>query len=206
MSSLVSVTSICNQALAYIGLQPISGPDLTASGNSSRVCAIHYDRSRQTLLRQFPWAFAAKFSKVTFTKNASNGAMTATLPSDYIKMISTAFGDNTYQIIGREVYYRADTMGCGFSPILMGSAALGGVGNNIYYVYDLVDTALFDPLFVDCIALDLASRIARPLVGSLQEAQALRVQAREALATAMSIASQEESTEVFGNGPNIGYY
>lgn len=53
---MASKIQVCNIALSMLGAASIS--DLSESSNEARACALHFEDTLNTLLRQHPWNFA----------------------------------------------------------------------------------------------------------------------------------------------------
>ena len=168
----VSKVEICNYALQAIGDESI----LTLSDKTvpAQQCNLRYDSVRRSLLEMGLWNFAIK--RVSLPLSATppvfDFSHAFTLPSDLLRVIGTD------RQLG--VNFGTDPLFNGYKTIGFGDAYTGKdrykieSGHLLYdddvckiaYIVDLEDTTKFSPLFVDCLSLFLASRIAYKITGS----------------------------------------
>lgn len=150
----VSETSICNMALTRIGHDFISS--LTESTKAGRLCNLHYEPTRDALLRSHPWNFAvrrAELSQIANVPTYEFGYAYA-LPTDFLRMVRTqseAEGDNfEYRIEGQ--------LGSSSKVLVTDEGTM-----KIEYIAKITDPTAFDAAFVDVLAQRLAAEIAVPL-------------------------------------------
>lgn len=146
-------TTICNLALAKIGdLSIMSLDDPTPEARFSK---LFYAPTCQELFRAHNWNWATSFSRLSpiATPPEIGWDCAYALPTDFGRMlIFNSFASRTptevYQIVGNQIY-TDETYA------------------EISYIRLINDESLFDPMFVECLALKLGSKFARPLAGSL---------------------------------------
>ena len=171
----ISETSICNLALTRLGHMQITS--LTEGTKASDLCTLHYDLSRDALLRAHPWNFA--ISRVTLAQDATTPNhefdYRHTLPVDCLKVIRTDWeadgftstavygfpGLNgyagavvPYRIEGRYLLTNEDTV-------------------KIEYIASITDPTQFDVLFVDLLAQRLAAEICIALTDNQSAAKTM---------------------------------
>lgn len=146
----VSETSICNMALTRIGHDFISS--LTESTKAGRLCNLHYEPTRDALLRSHPWNFAVRralLAQIADTPSFEY-AYAYALPNDFLRIVRTegeAYGDDVdYRIEGK-----------------LGSTNRVMVTNEgtvrIEYIARITDPTAFDDAFVDVLAQRLAAEM-----------------------------------------------
>jgi len=147
-----SETTICNQALGRIGAKRIN--NLTDGSEEAIHCTLHYEQTRDALLRSFWWRFAA--GRATLSQDATDPDFEwdnqFDLPTDFMAF-RTVFEDNNvpskttmrrYELEGLKLLTNEDEM-------------------EIRYVKKITDPAKFDPLFVELLVLQLALKLVMPL-------------------------------------------
>jgi hypothetical protein len=146
-------TTICNLALAKIGdLSIMSLDDPTPEARFSN---LFYIPTKNELLRLHNWNWATSHSRLSAISPDPlyDWLYAFALPVDFGRMlIFNSFSPATpmlpYQIVGNQIYTDE-------------SEAV------ISYIQNITDENRFDPLFVDALVYRLASKLARPLAGSL---------------------------------------
>lgn len=173
-----SVT-IANLALAHIGDQSIVSMD--DSSQEARFTKLFYQQVRQELLRYHNWNFATSLVQLTTDPVAPifDWGYAYYLPSDFFRLITVnSFGQEqpteTYQIQGNQLLSDA------------GEA-------KISYIADVVDENLFDSLFTEAFVLRLASKLAKPLSGSMDMSARLAQEAKYLLSEARRIDGADNS-------------
>ena len=169
----VSKVEICNIALQLIGDESIIS--LSDGTTQAEQCNFRYDSARRSVLEMHPWNFALSRGSLSLsaTTPVFDFSHQFTLPNDCLRVIATdkeldtvynsdpyfngyktigfqssfAAGRDRYKIEGRNLLYDDDTC-------------------FILYLRNEENTTLFSPLFVEALALFLASRIAYKITGS----------------------------------------
>jgi hypothetical protein len=176
MPTATSEVQICNIALTRLGLSMISA--LTENTKSGRLCSLHYEPSRDAVLRAHPWNFAVK--RVDLASEVDEPPFEYTyqfpLPSDFLKMVRTedesANYVDDYRIEGGKLLSNSDTVA-------------------IEYIARISDVALFDPLFVDLLAQRLAAELAISFTDTQSMAQGFWQVYNQKLAEARGVDAQE---------------
>lgn len=149
MTKPTSKVDICNLALDLLAEEPIASVELPAT-NVGKTCARWYDETRRALLRQHTWNFAKKRGVLSRGGTPEFGyADYYNLPNDYIRLIGIMseyeeLRRTNYELEGRTLLINND----------------GGDSLNIRYIRDEEVVTLFDPLFVNLFAHQLAVNIA----------------------------------------------
>ena len=144
---------ICNLALCKLGETPLSAID--PNGNpASRLCYMHYHPVRREVLCSARWAFATRCISLTSAEVSGDDdhAVAHTLPPDCLRVLRV--NHSRWTLCGRVVFCPAGTI-------------------RITYTTDTEDTALFEPLFIEALAVRLACKLCIPLVNSSTARQAL---------------------------------
>lgn len=153
----LSEVAICNLALQDVG-RGLSLTALDENSQAARACRLRYPFARDACLRAYDWNFAAA--------RASLAAM-ATPP---------AFGfANAYQLPPDCLFVRSVGERDDCTWVVEGGTLLtdDGAPLKITYTRAVTDAVLFDPLFVETLAVRIASEIALSLTESTAKAQAL---------------------------------
>jgi len=166
-------TTICNLALAKIGDQMIMSLDDPSL--ESRFCKLFYSPTLAALLRTHQWNWATGMAQLaqSATPPDFDWDYAYQLPSDFARLLTfNAFKSNEpnveFDIIGDK---------------LMTDESTG----YITYIKDIVDPNLFDPIFVEVLALSIASKLAKPLGGSMDIKQRLEQDLKQLLGEARRI-------------------
>jgi hypothetical protein len=177
----VSVVSICNLALTRIGQPQIAS--LSASGKAADLCNLHYEPTRDAVLRDHPWNFAIAYAELarSSTTPAFEFDYTFTLPTDCIKVLRTEFeqlgydgSTYAYRIVGREIFANTETLA-------------------IEYTKRVTDPTQFDAMFVDMLAERLAAELAYPLTDNRSLVET-RLQIYQNKLAAARLADAQEGT------------
>ncbi len=151
-----SNTSICNQALGKIGAQRINDfEDDTESSAQAIQCRLHFEPTRDALLRSHYWPFAS--ARKTLSQDDTDPDFEwdnqFILPTDflYLKSIfdnspATNNSRHSHAIEGERILTNDNEM-------------------KIRYVKKVTDASKFDPLFVKVLVLLLADEMIGPLAG-----------------------------------------
>lgn len=171
-----SIAEICNLALAHIGQGSINSLDEASS--QAEQCNLFFTKTRDALLRQFPWNFS--------TKSIVLAQVDTTIPGwDYIY----AFPPEALWI--RKVYTKDEP-----DPEIPNEYEITSTGTEKFICCDLVDaytkctikvedSTLYDPLFVDVLAYKLALDLIMPLTNSSSRTQEIMQKYQYALSAAM---------------------
>ena len=139
----LSVTKICNLSLSDIGSKRINDYETDSSGQAI-VCRLHYEPTRDALLRSSYWPFAG--ARSTLTQDAADPDFEYDnqfiLPNDFLYLRSV-FEENSepaHAIEGERFLTNDSTA-------------------KIRYTKRVTDVTKFDPLFVQVLALQLALKL-----------------------------------------------
>lgn len=146
----VSETSICNLALSRVGHDFISS--LGESTKAGRLCNLHYEPTRDALLRSHPWNFAIRRASLASiaTTPTFEYQFAYALPTDFVRMVRTS--DDAGFIFED---YRIEGQTGSTSKVLVTNAD----SVSIEYVAKITDTNAFDAAFVDVLAQRLACEL-----------------------------------------------
>lgn len=177
MPTVTSDTQICNIALSHLEHESISAiGEITTAGEQME---IHYAPARNSLLRSHLWNFAIKRQTLAQDGTTPNHEYTYryALPTDCLKVIRTdlealGYNDIDYRIEGGFLYTSDGTV-------------------KIEYVREEENVSLYDPLFVDCLALTLAVRTCMKITKSRSMRDSLRQELNDMLNLARSVDAQE---------------
>ena len=178
----VSETSICNLALTRIGHDFISS--LTESTKAGRLCNLHYEPTRDALLRSHPWNFSVRRATLSQIANAPSFdfAYAYSLPADFLRMVRTAS-----EAAGENYDYRIEGQLGSTSKVLVTDE--GTV--KIEYIAKITDPTAFDAAFVDVLAQRLAFEICVPLTDNANMAANLYRVYQDKLREARNMDAQE---------------
>lgn len=145
----LSVTKICNLSLSGIGSKRINNyEDATENSPQAIMCRLHYEPTRDALLRSHWWRFAS--GRKTLSQDATDPDFEwdnqFILPNDFLAMKSiyeNRFSDENlrnYALEGQRLLTNESTM-------------------EIRYIKKVTDPTKFDPLFVQVLVLQLALKL-----------------------------------------------
>lgn len=152
-----SETSIINQGLGLIGSLRINDFSDTSETSPQMIQArLHYEPTRDALIRSFRWRFAAARSQLTQDDDspAFEYDNQFVLPTDFMARRSV-FGDSNIPMSNTRVTYALEG-----NLLLTNDSSV-----NLRYTKQVTDATLFDPLFVKVLALNLANDFIGPLAG-----------------------------------------
>jgi hypothetical protein len=187
MAAPSSAVDICNLALDRLGQRtPISATALTApSGEIETVCARHYDQCRRELLRKGIFNFARKYDileKDTDVSPAFGFTSSFYTPADCLRLlvigdiiVGTNLRGKQYDIVEHHIYTSFDDAG----------------DLSVEYIKDAQLVEEFDSLFIDCLTLVLAKKMAYKFTLKPSAMSALNEELKDALQEAKAIAGQE---------------
>jgi hypothetical protein len=164
-------TKICNMALGRIGAKRINDyDDASERATEAILCRLHYETTRDSLLRSHWWRFAR--SRATLSRNTTDPdfeySYAYDLPNDFLRMKKPYESDGvsellyTYSLEGKQLLSNETTM-------------------QIQYIRKVNDANEFDPLFVEVLVLQLALKMVTPLAGPGPNGLALRQDIRNEL-------------------------
>lgn len=148
-------TKICNMSLGKIGTKRINDfTDATETKPEAIQCRLHYEATRDSLLRSHWWRFAS--DRKTLSQDTTDPDFEwehqFILPVDFLAMKSIyegRFSDEnlrSYALEGQRLLTNESTM-------------------EIRYIKKVTDVTKFDPLFVEVLVLQLALKLVGPLAG-----------------------------------------
>lgn len=138
---------IVNSALIKLGVETISAlPGTTRQGALANE---QYSKMRDELLTEHPWNFAIKRATLTATGSTPDFefAYEYTLPADCLRVWSTQYGDDFFQIENGFLYSN-------YSDV------------KIRYISKVTDPTKFSPTFSELLSLKIASDLCYVLVQS----------------------------------------
>ena len=145
---MTSIVALCNRALSKIGdeLVILSLDDGT---KSARYCKALYADTRDFVLRSYPWRFALKRYALAPLKDKPlyGYEYQFGLPADCLRVWRTE-EEEPYQVEEQTILYNR--------PML-----------RFVGITRIDDATLFDPMFVEALALKLAAELAVPLTASV---------------------------------------
>lgn len=174
-----SPVDVCNEALGQIGTSFI-----TSLANTDRVsvlCNQYFPSLLSMMLREHKWNFAYKRVELGLEVDVpvSEFAHQFALPADCVRVFTL----NGSEVEGWKVEQR---------KVLTDSTTA-----IIEYIAYIDDPNIWDAMFRQAYATLLASRLAGPLTGNMEEAQTLYNLYRVQLADAKAVDGQEGSTDVY---------
>lgn len=202
---------ICNMALSElsisIGVQSLNPPDQSAQ---AKVCAFWYPKCRDQLLRSAPWNFA--YTSIALASDATvfpGWRYAYQYPNDCLQgiAVTTAAGQRLGSGFWSSYWWPYPVQGGGVGKIpfkVVVSTAVAGqkailcdlpAPAYLFYIQCVTNTAMFDPMFCDTLALEIAAKIGGPLRADAQKVQACAQGAAarrlEALAQTMNEGQQD---------------
>jgi hypothetical protein len=182
-------TEICNLALSEIGARLVSNYE-EDSTEEARAARLHFGQARDALLRRHQWNFAqvrADLSLITGTP-VSDWDSAWQIPADCVRVISLPT-DNPYRphqefaVEGRQILVRDLT------------------AVTLLYVSNAVPVTSWDPLFVDALALSLATRLAKAVAHDVAMSQAAAASFAQLALPAAFTADARETMSNENSGP-----
>lgn len=151
----LSETAICNAALGKIGAKRINDyGDTTETKPEAIQCRLHYEMTRDALVRSHWWRFAR--ARATLSQDTTDPDFEwdnqFILPNDFMRFRSI---DEETGVSSR--YKRHAIEGQRF---LTNYSTV-----NLLYIKKVTDPTQFDPLFVEVLVLLLARKLVGPLAG-----------------------------------------
>ena len=144
---MASETDICNMALGKLGAERITSIDDSISVPAQR-CRLHYDQTRDSLLRSYFWRFA--LDRKTLAQDTTDPIFEwdnqFILPTDYLRLRSIE-EETGFSSRHRRHAIEGQRFLTNFSSV------------NMRYLRKVVDPTQFDPLFVEILVLRLAQKL-----------------------------------------------
>jgi hypothetical protein len=166
-------TDICNMALGRIGEKTVTSAQITANTEPRAIqCNLHYAQSRDALLRSGLWRFARARDELTANDTSPDFEWDYAfdLPTDFLRLISvfsdnSALGQNTlfsYKLEGKQLL--TDESTC-----------------YLRYIKKVTTVTDFEPLFIECLVLQLALKMVPAIAGVGSSGQILAREIRDEL-------------------------
>ena len=170
---MASEVDICNIALSNLGERPIN--DRTDENQRARACDNRFDDVRDLVLRSHIWNCALKRegplpSSATAPSWGYDYAYPK--PAEMLRLIAVKENEHAFKIEGDNIVTDSSTL-------------------NILYIERVTDTAKYDSLLVQAIALRLATEIGQDLTGKTELKENLMRKYREVLSEARSADAAE---------------
>ena len=182
---MISKISICNLALAQLGQEPIVS--LEQEDEKARRLKLFYEPVRDEVLRTHNWAFAAAQMPLTLLEQVPdfNGLRAYKYPSQALFIRGVFSARNPKIRLPFEERFREDLQ----------ARVLYVAADEVYadYTRRIEDENLFDPAFVKCFSLALATDLAVALTGDT----ALAAQILQKYTLALDEARRSNMTENF---------
>lgn len=153
----LSSTAICNMALTKLGAERITS--LTQDHNNARICNAEYEHVRNAVLTDHIWTFAQKRFALVATSETpafTEDLMTVVYskPTDFLQLNFVNIEEARVKVEGNRIL--SDTSNL-----------------KIKYTYEVTDTSLYHPKFVEAFATRLAAEIAIPIKENAKTAERL---------------------------------
>lgn len=149
MAVIRNDVQICNMALSKLGDEGDIASLTDDTSEKARVCNLHYEHIRDTLLESHTWNFA--MSRAELSLNSTSPVFefnnSFQLPADCLRVYDLWNTESDYEVEGRN--------------LLTDDGAA-----KIKYISKLTDPAKFSTLFTEALATRLAAEIADQLSGS----------------------------------------
>ncbi|MEE9351523.1 MAG: hypothetical protein V3U78_04630 [Thiotrichaceae bacterium] len=169
---MASEVDICNIALSELGEEPIIA--LSEDSKAARLCNLFFADTRDMVLREHPWNFAIKRASLARLLDNPIYEFDAQfqLPSDYIRIVKIEDDHLDFRVEGSKLLINTNSV-------------------KIEYTSRITDTAAFDPLFVEALALRLAEKMSYNLADNNALSQFFEQKYRQKMSLAKTIDGQE---------------
>ena len=176
-----------NLALGHLGKPEIA--QMSEQTKRARTIRQFFPIARDAMLRLKPWNFATAWHQPAADTVAGTGTFKIRypMPADCVRVRSIENADNDTWDIESAV---ASVGGVPVETIIL---VTNLTAPNVCYTRRVTAVRLWDPLFVDAFALDLAGRMANKLGRSTASGERLRAEAHQKAETASSVNSKEQS-------------
>ena len=164
---MASEVDICNIALSNLGERPITARN--DQNQRARACDNRFDDVRDLVLRSHVWNCALKREQLTSSATAPVWGYDVAYPkpAKMLRLISVKENEYPFKIEGENIVTNSTSL-------------------NILYIEQVTDTAKYDALLIQAIALRLATEIAQDITGKTQLKEALMRKYREVMSEARS--------------------
>jgi len=193
---MATKTSLVNVALGYAMCDRVNAVD-TDTSTEAKAARDVYDTKRQSLLRGYLWSFAKKRDVLSTVATVPDFGVdfAYALPADWLRTISVHPSDSDFSLCR----YKHETILVSGTPT---KVIVTNISTAIYlrYVWDVETVALFDPMFQEAFAWDLATFFALKIKQSSQHADFCAGQMRRAISIAKSTNSIEDWPDPFPAG------
>ena len=169
----ISATSLCNMALGRIGAKRLN--DLAEDSSVEAIhCNLHYEQTRDALLKSHIWRFALGRSELSEDTESPDFEWNHQyiLPDDYLRQVGLYCTENSYAMEGQRLLTNDDEV-------------------NLRYKRKITDPAQFTPLYVEVLVLQLAIKLVMPL----SQDKVLRRELLDELAPLLADAKMVNRTE-----------
>lgn len=164
---------------------------LTDASNEARFCSLFYPQTRDEVLRSHRWNFATQRTVLTRLANAPlfGWAVQYQLPIDFLRLLQLnrwreSEARSLHEIEGNRLLTNEEE-------------------GQLKYIARVEDANLFDALFIEALAIKLASKLARPLTNSsTMPGQFLEEYERLTAPLARRINAQEDRPKQFLSSVN----
>ena len=169
---MASEVDICNIALSNLGERSIN--DRADENQRARACDNRFDDVRDLVLRSHIWNCALKRLALTSSATAPVWGYDYAYPkpAEMLRLIAVKENEHAFKIEGDNIVTDSSTL-------------------NILYIERVTDTAKYDSLLVQAIALRLATEIGQDLTGKTELKENLMRKYREVLSEARSADAAE---------------
>ena len=169
---MASETDICNIALSNLGERPIA--IRTEQNQRARACDNRFNDVRDLVLRSHVWNCALKREVLNSSATAPKWGYSYAYPkpAEMLRLISVKENEYPFKIEGDNIVTNSTTL-------------------SILYIERVTDTAKYDALLIQAIALRLATEIAQDITGKTQLKEALMRKYREVMSEARSADAAE---------------
>ena len=169
---MASEVDICNIALSNLGERPITARN--DQNQRARACDNRFDDVRDLVLRSHVWNCALKREQLTSSATAPVWGYDVAYPkpAKMLRLISVKENEYPFKIEGENIVTNSTSL-------------------NILYIEQATDTAKYDALLIQAIALRLATEIAQDITGKTQLKEALMRKYREVMSEARSADAAE---------------
>jgi hypothetical protein len=193
---MATKTSLVNIALGYAMCDRVNAVD-TDTSTEAKAARDVYDTKRDSLLRGYLWSFAKKRDVLSTVVSAPDFGVdyAYALPSDWLRTISVHPSDSDFALCR----YKHETIPVSATPT---KVIVTNISTAIYlrYVWKMTDVSLFDPMFQEAFAWDLASFFALKIKQSASHAEFCGKEHKKAISIAKSTNSIEDWPDEFPVG------
>lgn len=175
---MASPTELCNMSLGRLGAKRINDIGNASDSKEEAIqCRLHYEQTRDALLRSHWWRFASARATLSADTETPDFEWTYQypLPTDFLRMKKPYEGFLNPQ---RPLQYTYELEG---TMLLTDETTV-----EIKYIRKVTDVTKFDPLFIEVLVLTLALKMLPALAGVGGAAMNLRTDIRDELKGLMS--------------------